>query len=273
MVYGVYGNHKPEYVPCDFIVPGSRLAHHQGSCQVRGLFFGDNMIRTAILVDGGFYRKRAVTQWGHKTPENRAWELVKYCGLHLKENYDNDKHYLYRILYYDCPPITKQIYHPLSKKTIDFSKSDGFSWSISFFNELKKKRKVALRFGTLSENWIQYSLNNDATKGIFSGTRQISDITEKDFTLSIRQKGVDMKIGIDIVSLVLKKLVDQIVLIAGDSDFVPAAKLARREGVDFILDPLHATITPSLFEHIDGLRSFHYIPNKHHDNIEKEGKL
>ena len=46
-----------------------------------------------------------------------------------------------------------------------------------------------------------------------------------------------------------------IVLIAGDSDFVPAAKLARREGIDFILDPMWNPIHPSLNEHIDGLRS------------------
>jgi len=220
------------------------------------------MTRTAILVDGGFYRKRAIKLWGLKSPEDRAWELVKYCSLHLKESHDHDKHHLYRILYYDCPPVTKQVYHPLLKKSIDFGKSDIFSWTNCFFEELKKKRKVALRFGTLSENWVQYSLTNEATKSIFSGSRQLSDITEKDFILSIRQKGVDMKIGIDIVSLVLKKLVDQIVLIAGDSDFVPAAKLARREGIDFILDPLWATIAPSLHEHIDGLRSFEYVPNK-----------
>ena len=64
-----------------------------------------------------------------------------------------------------------------------------------------------------------------------------------------------MKIGLDIASLAQKKLVDQIILIAGDSDFVPAAKHARREGIDFILDPMWHTIKPSLNEHIDGLRS------------------
>lgn len=52
-----------------------------------------------------------------------------------------------------------------------------------------------------------------------------------------------------------KHQVDQIILISGDSDFVSASKLARREGIDFILDPLGATIKPALFEHIDGLRS------------------
>ena len=64
-----------------------------------------------------------------------------------------------------------------------------------------------------------------------------------------------MKIGIDIASLAYKKQVDQIILISGDSDFVPAAKLARREGIDFILDPMWTKIKPNLFEHIDGLHS------------------
>ena len=41
-------------------------------------------------------------------------------------------------------------------------------------------------------------------------------------------------------------------LIAGDSDFVPAAKLARREGIDFILDSMHQGIRSTLNEHIDG---------------------
>ena len=59
----------------------------------------------------------------------------------------------------------------------------------------------------------------------------------------------------DIAALAYKKLVDRIVLIAGDSDFVPAAKLARREGIDFILDPMRNNIRLDLQEHIDGLKT------------------
>jgi uncharacterized LabA/DUF88 family protein len=44
-------------------------------------------------------------------------------------------------------------------------------------------------------------------------------------------------------------------LIAGDSDFVPAAKLARREGIDFLIDPMWNNINPDLYEHIDGMVS------------------
>jgi uncharacterized LabA/DUF88 family protein len=64
-----------------------------------------------------------------------------------------------------------------------------------------------------------------------------------------------MKLGVDVTSLALKRLVNRIVLIAGDADFVPAAKFARREGIDFVLDPMWNPVPPSLFEQIDGLTS------------------
>ena len=71
-----------------------------------------------------------------------------------------------------------------------------------------------------------------------------------------------MRIGLDIASLTHKGRVTQIVLISGDSDFVPAAKLARRGGIDFVLDPMWATIRPDLYEHIDGLKSVCPKPGK-----------
>lgn len=110
--------------------------------------------------------------------------------------------------------------------------------------------------GTLAEASAHYRMKKDATKDILSGKRSIDELSERDFEISFNQKGVDMRIGLDIASLSYKKQVNQIILIAGDSDFVPAAKLARREGIDFILDPMEATIRQDLFEHIDGLETF-----------------
>ena len=210
-------------------------------------------MKTAILVDGGFYRKRAKHLWGDKTAEARASELYAYCISHLNDNYEERT--LYRIFYYDCPPIDKTLFHPLTKQNIQMKKTDTYSWTETFFEELKKKRKLALRLGKLSENKTGFNLKPDVTKKICSGNLDISALTEKDFDLKIEQKGVDMKIGIDISSLAYKHQVDQIILISGDSDFVPAAKLARREGIDFILDPMWADIKDDLHEHIDGLKS------------------
>ena len=210
-------------------------------------------MKTAILVDGGFYRRRAYAAFGDKTPKERADELYSYCKRHLNTHGESNE--LYRIFYYDCPPMTAQIYHPLTKKAVNFAKSDTYTWANDFFNELKKKRKVALRMGELSEQQAHYRLKNNILNKLMRGDISVSDIKERDFLFNVEQKGVDMIIGLDIASLSYKKQVNQIVLISGDSDFVSAAKLARREGIDFILDALHTNIKPNLFEHIDGLRT------------------
>ena len=110
-----------------------------------------------------------------------------------------------------------------------------------------------MRLGELANAEQGYYLPPDKTKALLSGKLKPEEIKISDLRLLMKQKGVDMKIGIDIASLAYKRQVQQIVLIAGDSDFVPAAKLARREGIDFVLDPLGATVKPSLFENIDGL--------------------
>ena len=210
-------------------------------------------LKTAILVDGGFYRRRAQSVFGDKTAEERTVELTNYCKRHLNTHgEDND---LYRIFYYDCAPSKKRIYHPFLKQQVDLGKTDLFEWTTTFLNELKKKRKFAIRLGKLAEEQAHYTIRPEVVKKLCNGKLNFTDLQEKDFCLEIDQKGVDMKIGLDIASMAYKQQVDQIVLISGDSDFVSAAKLARREGIDFILDPLGAAIKPDLFEHIDGLRT------------------
>ncbi|MDU4392119.1 MAG: NYN domain-containing protein, partial [Klebsiella michiganensis] len=106
----------------------------------------------------------------------------------------------------------------------------------------------------LSENETRYTLKYESVKKLLNKSLTLEELTPQDFQITSTQKGVDMKIGVDIASLAYKKQVDKIVLLAGDSDFVPAAKLARREGIDFVLDSLGRKIKDDLFEHIDGLR-------------------
>lgn len=226
-----------------------------GSAEPKGFIFDKGEIEmsgTAILVDGGFYRRKYAKGTEH-TPEEAADALVRYCYRHLHEHIK--EHDLYRIFYYDCTPCSKKIFHPLLNRTVDFAKTQHYAWMNQFLKELTKKRKVALRLGTLDEGSATYVLTERATKDIVMKKRAVDELTERDFTSSIKQKGVDMKIGMDIASLAYKKQVDQIVLIAGDADFVPAAKLARREGIDFVLDSLGHAIKEDLFEHIDGKRS------------------
>lgn len=49
-------------------------------------------MKTAILVDGGFYRKMANYYVGEQTPAESAENLVAYCKKHLcqKDSYTKD---------------------------------------------------------------------------------------------------------------------------------------------------------------------------------------
>ena len=76
-------------------------------------------------------------------------------------------------------------------------------------------------------------------------------MSPQDVVPKVRQKGVDMRIGLDIASLALKRLVSTIALVTGDSDIVPAMKLARREGLRVLLDPLGHSVRPELKVHAD----------------------
>jgi uncharacterized LabA/DUF88 family protein len=210
---------------------------------------------TAILVDGDFFIRRYRYLRGNQLPEKAARDLHWMCCQHLKDGGKKRCCKLYRIFFYDCPPLTKSVQNPVTKKGFRLADTATAKWRIAFHEELKKRRKVALRLGYLNERMGQWVIKPPVLKLLLQGSKTLEELAEHDVRYEVKQMGVDMRIGLDIASMAYKKQVDQIVLVAGDSDFVPAAKLARREGVDFILDPMWATIRADLHEHIDGLRS------------------
>ena len=98
------------------------------------------------------------------------------------------------------------------------------------------RRRGAVGFGRGTLAHQGWQLGFASVKAKLGGTKK--SVSSQDIVPRVRQKGVDMRIGLDIASLALKGLVSTIVLVTGDSDFAPAMKLARREGLRVILDPL-----------------------------------
>lgn len=230
-------------------------------------------LRTAILIDGSFFINRAnffKRKYFASQPEFTAEKLIEVLNgvtrRHLSSNSNSSKptHYLYRSFYYDAAPLDISIHYPLSekgesgKRMKHFLKDPANICRNEFLKKLKTQRKMALRLGSVKhqKNW---NIKQLAVKDLLSGELTIENLTNDHFYFESQQKGVDIKLGVDIATLAFEKLVDQIVLIAGDSDFVPAAKLARTKGIDFVLDSLRNNIDPSLNEHIDGLNNFDLV--------------
>lgn len=210
---------------------------------------------TAVMVDVGFYLTQAERIFGRQPADKAAKTLHQYALNHLNDNEGRRTARLYRIFVYDAPPAAWKGHTPLTKKPLDLAKSPIARWRHEFHETLRGLRKVALRMGEIPTNQAHWQLKPQVLKDLVNGKRRWEELSDDDFRLDLRQKGVDMRLGLDIASLAFKQQVNQIVLISGDADFVPAAKLARREGIDFILDPMWATIRPDLYEHIDGLRT------------------
>lgn len=216
--------------------------------------------RVAILIDGGFFLKRLPSLQPYPPDEDKVAHIVKCLDWlvngHLKkinESYKLQEQWamLYRIFYYDATPYPDNAQLPISKKNVNFGISDEAKLREGLFAALRRKRKFALRLGHVNRE-KGWTLKEDRTKALLGGQLTVNHLTDSDFELGLRQKGVDMRIGLDISSLALKGQVDKIVLVSGDSDFVPAAKIARREGIEFILDHMWLNVSETLFEHVDG---------------------
>ena len=217
-----------------------------------------------LVLDGGFFLKRypkVFRNGRNHDPETIAENMYRMCMRHLTRQKIKPPPQLYRILFYDCAPFKGTSHNPISKEHIAFGTTPIAIKRDAFFDKLRRRRKVALRLGEVhaDKRWI---LKPHITQKLLKGEKLWSDLVETDVQYSLRQKGVDIKIGLDIAALAFKEKVDQIILVSGDSDFVPAAKAARREGIDFILDPMWNPISDDLHEHIDGLSSTCENPSK-----------
>lgn len=227
-------------------------------------------IKVAILIDGSFFIRRLLLHYRkffYSHPPLTAKQTIaiikKLVSKHLnspKSNHKNHHYDLYRVYFYDSRPLSIKIHLPVcevgetNRRVLDFSKLPENIYRNELLDLIIKQRKYALRLGQLKHN-KQWKLTDAALNQLLKGQITFDKLSNDDFYYDVRQKGVDVKLGMDITTLAMNKLVDKIILIAGDSDFVPAGKLARTSGIDFVLDALHNHIDLKLYEHIDGLVS------------------
>lgn len=194
----------------------------------------------AVLLDGGFIRRKLGTPKVPVTANVIARFAVAVQQLPCLADMR-----LHRIYYYDARPLDGVAAVPLGGGVRDFGGSDLAAQNRSIQSELPREPFFALRFGELvHEGWhLKARIQNRPGPTV--------QISAADFQPTIRQKGVDMRIGLDIASLTLKKHADVIVLVTADSDFIPAMKFARREGAQLFLVTLGHGVKEGLREHAD----------------------
>lgn len=198
------------------------------------------MYRFAILIDAGF----AKTKLGNKDAPATANDFKQLVERIQQHEFLADK-YLYRVYYYDAPPFSKSKNRPLNGGRHNFGQDPLTLHNQRLLSELKRIDYFALRMGEVRFRGWELDQKKVPTN------EDSYEITADDFRPSLQQKGVDMRIGLDIASLALKKQVEILVLVTGDSDFVPPMKFARKEGLQFAVVTFDHNVHSDLIEHAD----------------------
>ncbi len=182
--------------------------------------------RTAILIDGEFFclALRSNLQLTRRPTAHQVYRNAK--GLT-----DPQSEELSRIFYYDSRPYSGRVKHPVSGKMIDYSQTAVSVARERFLRDLGQMDLIALRCGqTRPRGW---QLTQSYVRRIEASA--VSPPSANDYELRFEQKGVDMRIGIDVATLALNHYVDRIIVATNDTDLIPAFKTARRHGVQVVI--------------------------------------
>lgn len=200
-------------------------------------------MKYALLVDGAFVCKRLYRTLGYR--HATAADVIHECQR-VRAHDALRGGTLLRIHYYDAPPSTGQITNPLDGATMNLRRSATFARMTALHDLIESSPDCALRRGeVVARGW---RLKEAALRQIARTRRPLKP---SDLTPDLRQKGVDLRMGLDIARLSLRRLVDVIVVVTGDSDLVPAFRFARREGIRVYLDHLGAPVMRDLKAHTD----------------------
>lgn len=199
--------------------------------------------RFAMLVDGAFLTKSlALKEREFPTAERVRDECERLAQLDHFADFD-----LLRIYFYDAPPSSKKMLNPVSKEELDLGATEIHQRNTALLNRVEQFDNFAVRRGeTVVRGW---SLGRRAISQLARSAPRA--LTADDLIPNIEQKGVDLRIGLDIARLSLQRTVQAILIVTGDSDMIPAFKFARREGMRIYLYYGTMPVRPELKAHAD----------------------
>jgi len=194
----------------------------------------------AVLIDAGFIKRKLGSQ---RSPLDASG--VRRFLESLSHDPRLRDRPLYRVYWYDADPLDDRVHKPLSGGEVNFGTTSLARNNKRLLADLAHEPFFSIRRGDLAfRGWKIKSHKLPAQD-------PQATITAADLEPNVHQKGVDMRLGLDIAALTLKQHVRLVVLVAGDSDFVPAMKFARREGAQLFLVTFGHGVRPDMLEHSD----------------------
>ena len=198
------------------------------------------MSKYVILLDGEFVIRR-LTKINSSFPKSK--DVIDYCNNTIVACPELKDNHLVRIYFYHAYPSTQVLTNPIDGSKLKLGKTNEYKNQMALINGLEKENYVSLRMGEVAiRNW---KIKKDliATAG---GALKRNDVAP-----DVQQKGVDLRIRLDIARISLNRSADKIVVATGDSDIMPCFKFARREGLQVFLAAMGHSVKKSMIVHSD----------------------
>ncbi|MGU9950930.1 MAG: NYN domain-containing protein [Gammaproteobacteria bacterium WSBS_2016_MAG_OTU1] len=186
--------------------------------------------RTYVIIDGG-YLTYIMMEAGFFISADNIERAALAC---LGEGEE-----LWRILFYHCREYEGETVLPVSGERRQWRPKTH-----QVIDDLSRRDFFAVRLGTLAfRGWRKknrnYGNDND-------------ELSDSDFSPVFEQKGVDMRIGLDMASIAERQTADRLILVSADTDLIPALKLCRQRGIQVMaMEFPDKYISSRLQEHID----------------------
>lgn len=191
-------------------------------------------MKVAVFIDGGHLRSYA-KKAGKTFDQNFVSSVAQSCV--------NSGEHLFRVLYYDCEPFCGQVKLPVSGSMTQLGQPSNL------LKNLAKQELVAVRRGVLKfRGWERKQ--SSFTPGA------PNPLTDADFKPRFEQKGVDLRIGLDLITMADNGAVDIMILMTGDTDLIPALKIVRTKGFQVAgVNLPNYTLIDELRQHVDLFRT------------------
>ena len=174
-------------------------------------------MKISVLIDGGYLNKILKKYSVHI--DEKAIHTIVTASIEKKE-------ILHKVLYYDCRP-----YKFSENEDSVYSEEITFERNNQLLNTLAKQDQYVLRLGKLK------FLGRDNTGHPI-----------------LVQKGVDIRIALDMARIVMVSKVERLIIITGDTDLVPAMEMVRTYDIQIVTINMD-NLANELYSHSDFIRT------------------
>jgi uncharacterized LabA/DUF88 family protein len=172
------------------------------------------MERAAVFIDGGYWQKILKNRFGSPKIDLAALS-EELCG----------KQERLRTYFYDCLPYQGE--NPTDEEKARYRKKQTYLHALGLLSRFE------VRQGRLARRTINFKEveRADGTTFLISCSDADPAYDPKNVVLKFEQKGIDTLLAIDVTGLSVRKSIGTVVLLAGDSDFIPSMRVAKDEGM------------------------------------------